>query len=79
MIFDEVKETHPHFYKACQTLENSCFFYKSVLKDLKNANPNFLYCEDIYKKAFLLSGKDGKKFDNSLMALVGFALEFLQL
>jgi len=79
MIFDEVKEKCPCFYNASKKLENSCFFFKPVLKDLKNLNLDYEYCEDICKKAFILSHNNWDTYYKNLHSLVLFSLEFLQL
>ena len=79
MIFDDVKDLYPYFYKASVKLEESCFFFKNVLTDLKRINLNYEFCEDICKKAFELSDKKFDKYYKNLHSLVLFSLEFLEL
>lgn len=79
MIFCDVKDNYPFFYKASVKLEDSCFFFKNMLTELKNMNLNYEYCEDICEKAFELSDKDYDKYYENLRGLVLFSLEFLKL
>lgn len=79
MIFDSIKEQYPYFYKASTMLEDSCFFFKTVLTDLKNIGLDYDYCEDICEKGFVLSDYSLDKFYQNLHSLVEFSLEFLRL
>lgn len=79
MIFDDVKDSHPFFYKASVKLEGSCFFFKTVLTDLRNIGLDYDFCEDICVKAFELSDRNIDKYYENLHSLVLFSLEFLQL
>jgi 2-polyprenyl-3-methyl-5-hydroxy-6-metoxy-1,4-benzoquinol methylase len=79
MIFDDVKESHPYFYNASVKLEDSCFFFKTVLQDLKALDLDYDYCEDICEKAFLLSNRNWDEYYRNLHSLVLFSLEFLKL
>lgn len=79
MIFEEIKHSYPYFYKASVILENSCFFFKTVLTQLKTLDVDYDYCEDICKKAFALSGDNWRKYYRNVYALTLFSLEFLRL
>ena len=79
MIFDDVKGSHPYFYNASIKLEGSCFFFKTVLQDLKVLGLDYDYCEDICEKAFLLSNCNWDQYYKNLHSLVLFSLEFLKL
>lgn len=79
MIFDEIKEQYPFFYKVTEYLENSCFFFKTVLTELKALDLDYDYCEDLCLKGFALSNKDDEIFYRNLHSLVAFSLEFLRL
>lgn len=79
MIFDEVKDNCPYFYKVTGYLENSCFFFKTVLTDLKALGLNYEYCEDLCRKGFVLSDSNDQIFYKNVHSLVVFSLEFLRL
>ena len=78
-IFDDIKEQYPYFYEASTILEDSCFFFKNVLTELKNIGLDYEYCEDICKKGFSLSDNNFGKYYENLHSLVLFSLEFLKL
>lgn len=79
MIFSEIKNKYPYFYKVSTYLENSCFFYKSILNKLKALNLDYEYCENICDKAFVLSNNSWDECYKNLDRLVLFSLECTRL
>ena len=79
MIFDDIKSSYPYFYKASVYLEDSAFFFKTVLTDLRSLDIDYEYCENLCEKGFVLSNRDWDKYYQNLYALVLFSLEFLKL
>lgn len=79
MIFDDLSEKYPILSKTSNYLEEKCYFFKGVLKQLRDLGPDYGWGEELCKRAFEMSGGDWKCYFEKVQTLIDFSLEFLNL
>lgn len=79
MIFDDLEKDHPLLAETARYLEEKCYFFKGVLKQIKELNPNYEFGEAICQKALALCQGDREAYYEKVRTLIEFSLEFLRL
>jgi 2-polyprenyl-3-methyl-5-hydroxy-6-metoxy-1,4-benzoquinol methylase len=79
MIFDDLKDSYPVLSKTAEYLENNCYFFKGVLKQIRDMNPDYKFGEELCTKALTLNNGDWKEYYKKVHTLIDFSLEFLRL
>lgn len=79
MIFEEIKEKYPYFYKSSAYLEEKGGFFKDVLVQIKELGPDYEFGERVCRNAFLMSGSDWQQYYQNLHRLIVNAFDFLKL
>lgn len=79
MIFNDLQKDYPYLTAMANYLEDKCFFFGPVLKQIRLLKPDYSFGEDICEKAFILNDSNWKKYFSKAHTIIDFSLEFLQL
>ncbi|KKU51520.1 MAG: hypothetical protein A3H69_02020 [Candidatus Sungbacteria bacterium RIFCSPLOWO2_02_FULL_47_9] len=79
MVFDDLQKQYPLLTTTAAYLEGRCYFFKGVLKQIREINPALDFGEELCNKALELCNRDWNVYLKRVDALIEFSLEFLRL
>ncbi len=79
MIFKDLEPDYPLLTETARYLEEKCYFFKGVLKQIRELKPDYKFGEEICQKALALCQGDMNVYYEKAHTLIEFSLEFLRL
>ena len=79
MIFKDLEKDYPLLATTAHYLEEKCYFFKGVLKQIRELNPNYKFGEEICRHAWALCQGNQNAYYEKVDTLIEFSLEFLRL
>jgi len=79
MIFKDLEKDYPLLSDTASYLEDKCYFFKGVLKQIREQDIDYKFGEEICNKALYLCHGERKEYYKKVDTLIEFSLEFLRL
>jgi len=78
MIFDDLKETYPHFVNVASYLESaSPLFMEGPLRQLRDSAPDYAFAEKLCRDAYALCDGAEEKVFELASTMIEFSMEFV--